>query len=195
MKPRQLIVRLLTLFPTLALAGLLLLPSELPLALPTVAALTLHELGHILAFASLGEPSPRLSFARGGLCLSSDKPLSHRGEAVVAAAGPLANLLCGALFLLLAQLSGGVREYLSICAILQFSSGLWNLLPIGELDGARIVSAFLSPLSPDTAETVRAAVSHTALLLALTVSLGILHFSGACFYTSLALLLLLFTDP
>ncbi len=193
MKLRQLLSRLLALFPTLALAGILLLPSELPLALPTVAALAVHELGHILAFSALGEPSPRLSFACGGLRLASEHPLSHVGEGLVAAAGPLSNLLCGALLLLLAHFHEGAREYLIVCALFHFSSGLWNLLPIGDLDGARILSALLSPLPPDVAELLSSLVSHLFLFFALTVSLGILHFSGACFYTSLALLLLLFT--
>lgn len=195
MKLRVALSRFLALIPTLALMGILLLPSELPLALPTVAALLVHELGHTLAFAALGEVSPRLSFARGGLRLSSDRPLSHRGEGIVAAAGPLSNLLFAVLFLVLARLSGGAREYLTVCALLHLSSGLWNLLPIGDLDGARILSALLSPLPPDAAETARQITSHLFLFLALSVALGILHFSGACFYTSLALLLLLFADP
>ncbi len=188
------LARALALIPTLALAGLLMLPSELPLALVTVAALAVHEIGHILAFSALGEPAPRLSIAVGGFRLSSETPLSHIGEGAVAAAGPLANLLVGGLFLLLSRFFGGASEYLIICGILQLSAGLWNLLPIGDLDGARILAALLSPLAPDTALAIRSVVSHLALFLSLAVALGILYFSGACFYTSLALLLLLLTD-
>ncbi len=194
LKGKAILARILTLLPTLWLAVFLALPSELPLALVTLAALGVHELGHILAFSALGEPSPRFSIAPGGFRLSSEKPLSHLGEGAVAAAGPLANLLVGGLFLLLAALFGGASEYFTICALLQLSSGLWNLLPIGELDGARILSAILSPLPPDSAERVASALSHLTLLLSLAVALGVLHFSGACFYTSLALFLLLFTD-
>lgn len=194
MKRKRMLARILTLLPTLWLAVFLALPSELPLALVTLAALAVHELGHLLAFAALGEPSPRFSLAAGGFRLCTEKPLSHIGEGAVAAAGPLANLAVGLLFLVLSRFFGGASEYLVICALLQLSAGLWNLLPVGDLDGARILSAILSPLPPDLAATVGSVVSHLFLLLSLAVSLGVLYFSGACFYTSLALLLLLFTD-
>ena len=194
MKPRRIFAKLLALIPTLAFAGLVLIPSELPLALPTVAALAIHELGHVLAFSLCKEPAPRLSLAPAGLRLASARPLSHRAEGLIALGGPLANLLLATLFFLLAIKCGGAHEYLSVCAILQLSAGLWNLLPIGDLDGARILSSLLSPLSPDLASLFASLVSHITLFLSLCVSLGVLHFRGACFYSSLALLLLCFSD-
>jgi membrane-associated protease RseP (regulator of RpoE activity) len=193
-KPKRILARILAFIPTLAMAALVLLPSELPLAIPTLAALAVHELGHLFAFSLCREPSPRISFAIGGLRLFSQRNLSHAAEGVVAAAGPIANLLFGGLCLLLSVIYGGAREYLTVCALLQFSAGLWNLLPIGDLDGARILSALLSPLSLGLASLISSLVSHVFLLLSLAVALGVLHFSGACFYTSLALLLLCFTD-
>ena len=194
MKPRRIFAKLLALIPTLALLGLVFIPSELPLALPTLSALCIHELGHILAFSLCGEPSPRLSLAPGGLRLASARPLSHRAEGLIALGGPLANLLLAAFLFMLSIKYGGAREYLSVCAILQLSAGLWNLLPIGDLDGARILSSLLSPLSPDLASLLASLVSHITLFLSLCVSLGVLHFGGACFYSSLALLLLCFSD-
>ena len=194
MRAKQIAARIIALLPTLFLAVILLLPSELPLALPTLSALILHELGHLFAFFRLGEPTPRLSLAKGGLRLMSERPLSHSAEGLIALGGPAANLLVAALLLALSVRSGGGREYLIVCAALNLSAGLWNLLPIGDLDGARILSALLSPLPHRAASTVLALVSHLTLLFALSVSLCILHFSGACFYTSLALLLLLPTE-
>ena len=123
------------------------------------------------------------------------RPLSFRAEGIVAAAGPIANLTAAAILFLLVPLLWGAREYLVFSAVLQLSSALWNLLPIADLDGARILSCLLSRLPLDTAEVVSGAVSGAILFIGLTLSLGILYFSGAAFYTSLAFFLLLLATP
>ena len=186
---------LLRILPALLLPLVLLLPGSAIEVLPALAALALHECGHLLAFSLLREPSPAFSFSLGGFRFIARRPLSHRAEGLIAAAGPLANLAAAALLLMLSLSAANARSYLVFAAMLELSSALWNLLPIADLDGARILAALLSPLPPHCAEAILRVISLIVLFLGLTVSLGILYFSGAAFYTSLALLLLLFATP
>ncbi len=192
---KQKLAAALRTLPAILLPLALLIPGEPLRILPTLAAIALHECGHLLAFSLLGEPEPAFSFSLGGFRFLARRPLSWRAEGVIAAAGPIANFAAAIVLFLLAAGAAGAREYLIFAAVLQLSSAVWNLLPIADLDGARILSSLLSPLPPDTAERITRAVSGAVLFLGLTLSLGILYFSGAAFYTSLALFLLLLATP
>ncbi len=194
-KVKRKLAAVLRALPAVLLPLVLLLPGKPLEVLPTLAALALHECGHLLAFSLLREPAPAFSFSLGGFRFIASRPLSYRAEGWVAAAGPLANLAAAAILFLLSLPFPAARAYLIFSAMLELSSAVWNLLPIADLDGARILSALLSPLPPHRADAILRAVSLLVLFLGLTVSLGILYFSGAAFYTSLALLLLLFATP
>ena len=192
---RQKLASLLRILPAILLPPVLLLSGDPLQILPTLAALALHECGHLAAFSLLGEPEPSLCFSLGGFRFVAKRPLSLKAEALICAAGPFANLAAGLLLLLLSLQGGGAQEYLVFSAALQFSSGAWNLLPIADLDGARIICCLLARLAPAAAECAARAISLAALFLGLTVSLGVLYFSGAAFYTSLAFFLLLLATP
>ncbi len=161
--------------------------EEPHLAVPLLSATLLHECGHLLAFSLVREPPPRFRAAEGGFRLVSRRPLSPFREAVIAGAGPLANLLSAAL------LSHSSHPYFAEAAMLHRLTALWNLLPIAELDGARLLASLLSPLPSGAARGIGETVSVLALSLLLFTSLFVLYFSGAAFYTSLACLSLLLT--
>lgn len=102
-------------------------------------AVLLHEGGHAAAFCLLGAGVPRLTGERGGLLLTGCRPLSPGEEALVAAAGPLANLLAaGGALLLFAHASHG--EWHFTVFTLQLLTALANLLPLEETDGGRLLS-------------------------------------------------------
>lgn len=75
------------------------------------------------------------------------------GDVLVSIAGPIANLIVAfiaAISLVLAyyynmELSDGLVRVLRSMLILNINFAVFNLLPIPPLDGAHIVSAFLSP--------------------------------------------------
>lgn len=133
-----------------------------------------HELAHAWVADALGDPSPRYS---GRLTLNPlrhiepvgfllllvagfgwAKPVQvnpvrfrdpHRGMALVAAAGPLANLLLALVFLLALRwvpLGGPAgRELIYESALINVAMGVFNLLPVPPLDGSRVLAG-LFPL-------------------------------------------------
>jgi amino acid transporter len=112
---------------------------------------------------------------------------------LISLAGPAANAAAAlfALPLCLARIGG---SYPPLVALIMALTAAANLLPIGDLDGGRILSAFLAERLPlGSAERVSAAASVATVSLGLFVSLAFLAESGACFYSSLFFFFLLFT--
>ena len=112
-----------------------------PLALFSCA---LHELGHLLAVQRLGGRIRRLSITAVGAEMEVDRALSYGREAAAALAGPLVNL---ALALFACRVPGG-RVFAGLNLVL----ACFNLLPIGHLDGGRVLRCLtVWLLGPETA--------------------------------------------
>ena len=106
----------------------------------TVAAALFHELGHVAALFIIGAGG-RLPAARlRGLALVPSRILSYKEEALVASAGPLANLMLAALLSFLPPF-GQSRLFLFINLL----TALSNLLPVKGYDGYRAISSLLLP--------------------------------------------------
>jgi len=117
----------------LTLKGHLLLPASL-------LAAFVHECGHLLAATALGVRMRRMEIDLFGAKLTPAGLLpSYRAELLIAAAGPLFSLLLGA-FLLPHQ--GIFAVYLRDATL---SFALFNLLPIRDFDGGRMLHACLAP--------------------------------------------------
>ncbi len=108
----------------------------------TLACAMLHESGHILAYRLCAHSWPQLRFSLEGISLSGTQRLSRARELWVLAAGPMANFLFAALLFLLLQRRASYRLY--FLAAVSLCTGLYNLLPFGVLDGARILQNLLS---------------------------------------------------
>lgn len=104
-----------------------------PLAL---LACALHELGHLCAIRGMGGRVRRLSITAIGAEMEVDRALSYGGELLAALAGPLVNL---ALALLFCRLRGG-----AVFAGLNLVLCCFNLLPVGRLDGGRVLRCLLA---------------------------------------------------
>ena len=126
-------------------------------------ATLVHEGGHLLAFALLGEPMPRPAAVPAGLTLTPRRPLSYPREAAVALAGPFFNL---AVAIPLLALGGGTGA--SVAGTVQLLCALINLLPLRGGDGGRTVSALLHLLlAPPLAVRMADALSLLTLILLL----------------------------
>lgn len=112
-----------------------------PLAL---LSCTLHELGHLLVLLLLGVRVRRLSITAVGAEMEIDRSLSYGGEVLAALAGPLVNL---ALALTFCRFSRGW-----VFAGLNLALCCFNLLPVGRLDGGRVLRCVLAwLLGPEAA--------------------------------------------
>lgn len=104
-----------------------------------LAACALHELGHYAAIRLLGGRVSRLNITCVGaeMVLSARFPLGPARELAAALAGPAVNLLC-------AGLCAGLGERWYCFAGIHLALGLFNLLPVGPLDGGRALGCLLA---------------------------------------------------
>ena len=101
----------------------------------------LHEAGHIIVYIICTGKLPRIKSSAGGISLNRAQDLSWNAYLAVLIAGPIANMFFSALLFLFAQHKASYGVY--FCAAVSFCTGIYNLLPFGMLDGARIVQALL----------------------------------------------------
>lgn len=111
--------------------ALLILTLPLNWVLSALLAAAVHELCHLLMLRFLGVFVYSLRIRPGGAMLDTG-PVGPKEELLSALAGPLGS------FFLLAFIRTAPR--IALCALVQ---GLFNLIPLGNRDGGRIVkSAF-----------------------------------------------------
>ena len=105
-------------------------------------AALLHECGHVAAWLAMTKRLPVLSFSLRGIGLdTSAARLSRRQTFLLALAGPLTNLLMCAAALGRMQMAASYWGYFFAAANL--ATGLFNLLPLGDLDGRRMLQSVL----------------------------------------------------
>ena len=107
-----------------------------PLAL---AACGVHELGHIFVIRRMGGAIKGIRLTAVGAELILSRPLGYWQEGLSALAGPGANLL---LALICCSGKGGLTF-----AGLNLALALFNLLPVGRLDGGRALRCTLALLA------------------------------------------------
>ena len=98
-----------------------------------LAALS-HEIGHLLAMTVLGEQPQKIVSGSFGIRIEK-RPgtrLSYHKEILIYAAGPAVNLLAAGLF----------AGHPAVCRV-HLLLGIFNLLPVGVLDGGQILRCFL----------------------------------------------------
>lgn len=117
-------------------AGLLFDPAGF-LRLSLLASF-IHETGHIIFYVICKSKFPKVTVTAFGISLNSTNNLSVKQDLVVTCAGPLFNLLAAILFLLIIQVKASYMLY--FFAAVNICIGAYNLLPIGILDGARLLS-------------------------------------------------------
>lgn len=129
--------------------------------LPILLAMAVHELAHLAAVRLCGGQVRSLTLCFADLRIRADG-LGYRQELLVALAGPLVNLVCGALF----------GQRFAAFAAYSLLLGLYNLLPIWPLDGGRMVRcALLERLPPPRAE--RLTQTFSLLCCAVLLLLGV----------------------
>ena len=100
------------------------------IAVLTIAAAIIHELGHISALLLLGRSATLRSHLSGFRIKAAMS--GYREELIVLAAGPLANI---AVFIILLPFFGSGNGYIGTVALVNLLSAVSNLLPVEGYDG------------------------------------------------------------
>ncbi len=139
--------------------------AALLLAVFLLGAVVLHELAHALVARWCDIPVRRIALHFfGGVTELDAEALHPGGEASVAVAGPVVNLLLaallGGLWSLVRDLGGAVAFALEFLALANLALALLTLLPGYPLDGGRIVRAGLWYLLDDLLAATRLAALY-----------------------------------
>jgi Zn-dependent protease len=167
--------------------------------------LTLNPLKHIDMVGSL--IVPLLSFTLGGIIFGWAKPvpfnpynftkMRERGEALVAFAGPLSNLVIALIFGLFMRFSSldvesPAFKLSALIVLINLILALFNLMPIPPLDGSKILPRFLPfSLRMKYENFRRFFEQNIALGFALVIILFMTVFAGPVYAASRFLTILL----
>jgi stage IV sporulation protein FB len=123
-------------------------------------ACLLHEMGHLAVLHWLKKDVKQIRLTAIGAEIALDDPLSYGQEAAAALAGPGANLLTAVVFCRF--------QWGEVFAGLNLVLGCFNLLPIGQLDGGRVLRCALSVLlEPELSDRVGQGVDAVLTLILL----------------------------
>lgn len=121
-------------FSFFAVIALFLLLDTTGFGLMALAACAVHELAHMLVMAAFGIFADEITLYGAGIRITATERLPDKVRAAILAAGCAANLLLAALMYALGQ---------PYAAAVSLFTGIFNLLPIGELDGAGLLKMLL----------------------------------------------------
>ncbi len=129
--------------PFLLCSALLFLLDERGFYLLVFAGILIHEVGHLLAMLLLRCRVEQLELRLSGLSMAyTEGRLSYGKDALIALAGPLANLLAAVVLGLCCQLRPTQGMYLAIGVQVLLAG--FNLLPALPMDGGRVLQALAS---------------------------------------------------
>ena len=127
----------------LLLAAWLLYHDRQGIVFPALLACCLHEAGHVLVIRLVSGNIKQFNITVVGAELVLLHPLSYGRELLSAAAGPGMDLLLAAL----------IRGHWPLFTGLNLALAVFNLLPLGRLDGGRMLRCCLSmALGPEGAD-------------------------------------------
>ena len=135
--------------------------------IPVLLAAAVHEAGHILLIANAGETVPAIRFAAFGIRMEKRGMAGYLQEALIYTAGPLANLVTGAAAYLF--LGPNLFSFASLGLL------IFNLLPVGRLDGGQLLRLLLCRWAPAHAARGMMAVGLAVLAPLFAVSLALLQ--------------------
>lgn len=155
------------------------------LALP----IAVHELGHLIVMAACGVRARSVSFTALGVNIRRDSgnTLSYAKEIAVCLGGPAVNLAM-ALWLHLACFHS-MRVMLLVAA--NIAVAVFNLAPIGDLDGGQIVSLLTARFfSPSVSRAISRAASFLVLglLFGFAIFLALIRWPNPSLFVACAFL-------
>ena len=140
-------------FSFFAVIAFLIFADSSGMAVLSLTACILHEGGHLLAMALCGIYPDKITFYGGGIAISKIgmEQMSYIRRLVILSAGCTVNFLISSLCLAFPE-----NEMIQIFSAVNLLIGIFNALPIGYFDGARILEVLLVRfMRPSTATIVK----------------------------------------
>jgi len=174
------------------MAALVLLFDRSGLLPFAVLAVLTHELGHVAVIYAMGGRVEGFHLGLAGLAIHYEgRQIGYLGEIGIALAGSLANFALA----YIGSVWGGIAssESLFLLAGVNMGAGIFNLLPVYQLDGGRAVYCLLVlVLDGELAFRLVCVVSLAVILGLLGLGVWLLLWSGWNFTLLLVALWLLF---
>lgn len=151
------------------------------LGLSALAACGLHELSHLAVMTVFGVPVDEITFYGAGIRITSPKTDEKGGIArvLILLAGCAANFAAALLFWRFGNLAA---------AAINMCTAIFNLLPLGELDGAMLLRTLL--IKKCKPENVDKYMKAAAMLSGIAVAAVVFLLGGGNFSFTLATTLL-----
>lgn len=161
-------------FSFFAVIALYLLLDESGFGLAALAACAMHETAHFIAMTAFGVPVEQLTLYGAGIRITSSKIdcIKPYRKVVILCAGCIANFSAAFVFWMLGNYSA--------CAVNLFT-GIFNLLPMGELDGARLLKMLV--VRHCKAENVDRVMKHAAMFSAVVCAAAFIAAGGVASFT------------
>ncbi len=110
--------------------------------LPTLFAVMIHELGHLLAMWALDCAPKQVKLIPASIQITSEFSKRYRNDIIIALCGPLVNLV---IFLALYTNHLVFKNEITLCyALLNLIVFCFNILPVSGLDGGTILFSTLA---------------------------------------------------
>lgn len=104
----------------------------------------IHEVGHSFSASKRGYYLNKIVLTPFGALVSGSSEFDLKDQVSIALAGPLVNLLIGAVVMSLWWIIPETYAYTDVIVIANFSMAIVNLMPCYPLDGGRVLSALFS---------------------------------------------------
>lgn len=160
-------------FSFFAVVALYLLLDESGFGLAALGACALHETAHFIAMALFGVSVERVTLYGAGIRITSFlECVPPLRRVVILGVGCLANFAAALVFWRLGELGAFAVELFT---------GIFNLLPLGALDGAGLLKMFV--IKRCKAENVDRVMNLASVISAVLVAAAVIFAGGAASFT------------
>lgn len=140
----------------------------------------LHETGHLLMMKFFKKKISQISFMPFGIHIRCDDTVqqSYGREFLITLAGPISNLACAIGCWIFTEYYSTNISLLFLIIIVNLILGIFHLLPIGVLDGGRLLTQILQMRGVEQTEKICATISFIFLLPLLLLSVWLFLTQG-----------------
>lgn len=149
--------------------------EEIPMAIASLVAIGVHELGHLIYLKFLRIDAD-IRGVLSGFRIKAENSLSYQEERRLYLFGPLANIVFALLLSLLTPLTGGM---LLEWVVVNLITALSNLLPVEGYDGYGAIISLLREREMERGEAILQSISFSLIFVMSIFSLYFIdRFSG-----------------